>query len=742
MNLGSNSAQHMDHKPIRLLVIGGGAIVSECHLPAMQQTGQSKGSAIVDISAENLAILRAIDAEVEIIQQDFREVLARPGLSDRFDAALVTLPNAMHDEAVILCIAAGLDVLCEKPLANTVQRCEKLAAQAEQSGCKLAIAMVRRYVPAFLLLKESIISGRIGKVIRLDVTHGAKFAWPANSGFYFRKAHGGLLLNMGVHYLDQLQSVFGELTPIQYSDDADGGVESNFKLELRTAAGIIITLQLSYTHSLDNTLVCQGELGTLSYPVGQFDAIDWQPVNSPIKGKFFHNKPFESGDWQPTFEACFIEQLADFSAAVKGEKAVLVDAASAVLSARLIEQCYSLKSRGNAPVQRTEPTLRPMLMPGKVFVTGGTGFVGGKLFERLAEMPDLTLVAAIRSFMNAAPVARYDVDFQQVSLTSPEQLRAAMKGCRYAFHLAYGADGAGGAKFTVESTRAVVEAAIACELESIVVVSTCSVFGTQAGRADENSPYAPSLGHYGSSKAEAERIALQLGAVSNKTRVIVICPSAVYGPSGPTFTEMPVKMSKVGSFCWVDGGIGQANYVYVDNLIDALVLAAGNPTAHAKRYIISDGVCSWRQFLGPLVTDFPQIPDFTEAQLQAASSKHRRPNVRQLVNALLINNAPFMALASAHPVLSNLKTGLMRLMPNIHRKVQAARNVKPSFSSAIIAPSMPPAWLADLFGRINIEYVSGRARDELGWQSLVPLQEGQRRAVQWLKHMGITSGKP
>jgi predicted dehydrogenase len=198
---------------LRLLVIGGGAIVSECHLPAMQQLGQSKHAAIVDISSDNLARLRTIDADVALIQEDFRQVMARPNLSQHYDAALITLPNALHYEAVALCFAAGLDVLCEKPLANTSDRCQKLAALAEQTGRKLGVAMVRRYVPAFLLLQDAIARGLIGKVKRLDVTHGSKFAWPANSGFYFRKENGGLLLNMGVHYVDQLQALFGPLTP-------------------------------------------------------------------------------------------------------------------------------------------------------------------------------------------------------------------------------------------------------------------------------------------------------------------------------------------------------------------------------------------------------------------------------------------------------------------------------------------------------------------------------------------------
>ena len=48
-----------------------------------------------------------------------------------------------------------------------------------------------------------------------------------------------------------------------------------------------------------------------------------------------------------------------------------------------------------------------------------------------------------------------------------------------------------------------------------------------------------------------------------------LLPSCVYGPGGTTFTELPAKLASEGSFAWISDGQGIANYVFVDNLIDA-----------------------------------------------------------------------------------------------------------------------------------------------------------------------------
>lgn len=721
----------------RFLVIGGGAIVAECHLPALHQLGWSQAATVIEIAPGNREKLRAINKQVTIVEGDFRTILAEPGIGQRFDAALITLPNVMHEEAIALCFAAGLDVLCEKPLATDAERCNALAELADQSGKKLAVAMVRRYTPALQTVREALASGLIGALRSIDITHGSKFAWPANTGYYFRKEHGGLLLNMGVHYIDQLESILGPLTPVSYWDDAQGGVECNFILHLRAENGVAIRLRLSYTHTLDNELIWQGDEGSLRYRVDQFDSVDWQSQTGQLGGRLTCAKPFLSGPWRQTFEACFIEQLCDFVAGIRGTKPIQVSARDAANTAALIDQCYALRQHAPAVVDRTDATLRPTLPPSRVFLTGGSGFVGGKLAERLAEIDGVEAVTSLRNYMSAANIARFPVDFRQIDLTNRAAVEAAMRGSRFAFHLAYGRDGSDAEKFTVESTRVVVESAIACDLESIVVVSTGSVFGTPPGPVTENSPYAPSLGGYGRSKADAEQIALDLSRKSGKTRVIVVCPSAVYGPSGPTFTEMPAALAKVGQFCWVDNGSGNANYVYVDNLIDALLLAAQVPAAHQQRYLVSDGVCTWREFFSPLLTDY-EIANYSAVSLRQSRAQ---PTAKALLNALVLHNTRFMALASEHRLLGGIKSTLTRFLPTLQRQVQAdrARENKVGFTDPIPQSPEPAPWLADLFGPIETQYMADKAKSELGWRPIISLSEGQRRAVQWLRHIGLTS---
>jgi predicted dehydrogenase/nucleoside-diphosphate-sugar epimerase len=724
---------------LRLLVIGGGAIVTECHLPAMRQLAMSAISAVVDISAGNLALARQIDPHIELIQADFRSALKDPKITSRFAAVLITLPNSMHAEAIELAFEAGLHVLCEKPLANSEAECNAILQLAQQSQRKLAVAMVRRYVPAFTTLRAALERGVLGAVQSVDIEHGSKFAWPANSGFYFLRENGGLLVNMGVHYIDQLELILGRLHPVSYWDDADGGVESNCEAHFVSASGVKVRLRLSFTHELKNTVRWFGESGNIAYNVNQFDSIDWRPHGDAITARLHAVAPFASGPWLPTFESCFIEQLVDFAAAVAGAKDVAVSGAHALETSKVIDACYALKSSSTFPLKQTAGALRPTLARGRTYVTGATGFVGGKLVERLAALDFDEIVTPVRSYSSAANIGRFKVSFPRIDLTDVEQLKTSMAGSRYVFHLAYGSSD-GDAQFTIESTRAVLEAAIAAQVETLVVVSTCSVFGAPDKKVDENSPYLPNLGDYGRSKAEAEQLALAAAAKAGKTRIVLICPTAVYGPGGPTFTELPAKMTLQGTFCWIASGLGNVNYVYVENLVDALLLAAQTPEAQGKRFIVSDGVCTWKEFLSPLLGDAGKtLPNYSLAELKNLAGLQSRPTNGDLFRAMTINNAQFMSLVSQHRVLGPVKNWLTRKLPALQRKVQASRTNTSinSFLAARPATPTPPLWLADLFGEIKTEYVAERARLELAWKPAVELREGQARSLQWLEHIHL-----
>ena len=147
-----------------------------------------------------------------------------------------------------------------------------------------------------------------------------------------------------------------------------------------------------------------------------------------------------------------------------------------------------------------------------------------------------------------------------------------------------------------------VEAAIAAGAESVVVLSTMYVYGhPEDAMVDETWRYSPAGGAYGRTKRDMERWCLARAGSSHPTRLVILQPSCVYGPGGQTYTRLPLELARKGAFCWVSDGRGIANYSYVDNVVDAIVLAATSERAHGERFLINDGWCTWQEFLAPLL---------------------------------------------------------------------------------------------------------------------------------------------
>src|SRR5262249_25023218 len=152
--------------------------------------------------------------------------------------------------------------------------------------------------------------------------------------------------------------------------------------------------------------------------------------------------------------------------------------------------------------------------------------------------------------------------------------------------------------------------------ETVVVLSTVYVFGRPSAHVDETWPYKPTGGVYGTSKAAMERWCLSRARTSPKTRIVILNPSCVYGPRGQTYTQLPVQLAHQGAFCWIEAGSGSANYTFVGNLVDAMLLAATSEQAHGQRYIVSDGHTTWRRFLGDLIgAQAERLPSYTCEQL-------------------------------------------------------------------------------------------------------------------------------
>ncbi len=240
----------------------------------------------------------------------------------------------------------------------------------------------------------------------------------------------------------------------------------------------------------------------------------------------------------------------------------------------------------------------------RVLVTGATGFIGGRLAERLAIQEHATVRALVRNPDGADLLKSQGVEVVAGDLTDPESIEQAVTDCEAVFHCAAlihdaTATQEGFRRVNVEGTRKMLAAAARAQVNRFIHLSSIGVYGVNPLRGTrETDPHQPCGDPYCDSKIEAEQVVLDV-AEQTQLPVVVIRPANVYGPRSSFWTVALFEMIKAGHLRLIDGGSGMANHVYIDNLVDGIVLAAQSGRAPGEAFIISDGVnTTWKEFLG------------------------------------------------------------------------------------------------------------------------------------------------
>jgi predicted dehydrogenase len=201
------------------------------------------------------------------------ELLADPFI----DAVLVLTPNNSHAEFATAALRAGKHVLCEKPMAVTLEECERLVEEERASSRILMIAQNQRFHAAHVKARELIVSGAIGSVLTVQTafSHGGP-SLDANSWF-LSKSTGrlGVLGDLGVHKIDLIRFLTGqEFVAISAVVDTldqkrgDGGrieLDDNAACLFRLSGGAIGTMTVSWTSygKPDISTRIGGTLGTI-----------------------------------------------------------------------------------------------------------------------------------------------------------------------------------------------------------------------------------------------------------------------------------------------------------------------------------------------------------------------------------------------------------------------------------------------------------------------------------------------
>jgi len=342
----------------------------------------------------------------------------------------------------------------------------------------------------------------------------------------------------------------------------------------------------------------------------------------------------------------------------------------------------------------------------RVLITGGTGFIGGRVVEAMHLSGFRKPVVGLRRWASAPRIARFPVEMVFCDVMNLDQLRAAMKGVSAVIHCAVG-----GPSVNVEGTRNVLAAAVDEGLQRIVHLSTVEVYGPVWGEIDESWPLQRSGSPYADSKFEAEHICKEY--ISQGAPVVILRPPIVYGPFSDLWTVRVAERLFAGAYrlAW-DEDDGICNLIYIDDLVRAIFLALAQPDAVGNAFNINGPErLTWNEYLDRFAGALGLAP------------------LQQGVNSKARLRAHLM-----HYIRSTAKLVLERFQPQI-MKLYAEYNLAKhlmKYTQQALRLTPTPAELG-LYRR-KAFYIAEKARHQLGYEPRYSLDRGLQLSIDWLKH--------
>jgi nucleoside-diphosphate-sugar epimerase len=210
-------------------------------------------------------------------------------------------------------------------------------------------------------------------------------------------------------------------------------------------------------------------------------------------------------------------------------------------------------------------------------VTGASGFIGGRLAERLATGEGVRIRAMVRDAKRAERLRKLQLEIVIADLLDLSSLREAIDGCDLVFHCAAVVRESGDRdeffRTNVKGTENILKVSSDTGVKKFIHFSSIAVYGMNPPeRADETTPYQPCGNLYCDTKIAAEK-AVWAAHQEAGLPVVVIRPTNVYGPHSNPWTIRPIKLINSGQMMLINGGTGLCNYVYIDNLLDGTLAA-------------------------------------------------------------------------------------------------------------------------------------------------------------------------
>lgn len=342
----------------RVGIIGCGAI-SRNHIEAFNTIEGAEVTIVCDVDADRAAHTAdtyGIPAHTTSVE----ELLAHG-----VDIVSVCTPHPTHEEVVLAAAAAGVHVVCEKPIAIQLSSAERMVAACREAEVKLGVLFQRRFWSAAQEMKNSFVEGRLGTpvlgqcnvLLHRDTSYYSATPWRGT----WDSDGGGVLMTQAIHYIDLLQwvlgepeEVFGHIATFKHGEHIE--VEDSAVATVRFASGALATIQAStaVNPSLGAQVQVTGSSGAtmtlLEFPEGTEGRLTVRAAEGHIDATQSYpagvDPNVDLGSINGALIPYHVAQIADFIDALNEDREPAVNGEDATRALRVLLGIYESASSG------------------------------------------------------------------------------------------------------------------------------------------------------------------------------------------------------------------------------------------------------------------------------------------------------------------------------------------------------------------------------------------------------------
>ena len=580
-------------------------------------------------SYPGLEIVGVVDKD----ENKARECAARFGISNIFPSIKdlvsyrkpvvlhIVTPPKTHFLLAREAIEHGCHVLVEKPMTLNLKETMDLYDLAEKYGVKLCPMHNHFFDPCMAKADDLVRNGDLGDVINVESYYGINSQIPAFRDYptpncipWLYDLPGSVYHDFMPHPLYVLLEYTGKPRQIKVMQQSHGVLPQNLPDEIRILVdgqrafgtltfSLAAKPHLHFIRIYGTKMMVEVDINTMTTIVHPLSSLpkaaqkatyNLQESGQLIKSTFSNVYRFLTGKLKP-YQG-MKELIHRFYDSVKTGGEPPVSKEQAMLVIGTMDEIWKQMTIEPLKHDIIPPKNRhPIRHSEKVLVTGGTGFLGKRLVEMLAEEGYRVRVLA-RKLSRVENVLQAGAEIYWGDVADSVSLERAIDSVDIVVHAAAGTSGneKDCATGTLLGTGNILDLCKKHRIKKLVYISSCSVYGVADYRRDQLVREEDALerfpekrGHYSASKQEAERYVLQAmkeGGLS----VVVLRPGTIYGPGGDTFTPMMGFAMGQKLFVVIGNGKFVLPFVYVDNLAGAIIRSIQNDRAISKVFNVVD----------------------------------------------------------------------------------------------------------------------------------------------------------